>query len=119
VFFVFSLLAKFATWQSEAWMPHGHIEGLYVHLHGGKTCSFYKTKEIKWSFWFATGIYSESNLQLHFIILNLGFFFFLVYECYFKYNSFPYAICGNWTPTRKGPAHCSIKPSLQKKLISQ
>jgi hypothetical protein len=76
VFFVFSLLAKFATWQSEAWMPHGHIEGLYVHLHGGKTCSFYKTKEIKWSFWFATGIYSESNLQLHFIILNLGFFFF-------------------------------------------
>jgi hypothetical protein len=52
IFFGFSDLAKFATWQSvlELELPHGHIEGLSVQLHGGKICSFFffwSTKEIK------------------------------------------------------------------------
>jgi len=40
-FFEFSVLRKFATWQSvlELELPHGRTEGLSVQLHGAKICS--------------------------------------------------------------------------------
>jgi hypothetical protein len=43
IFLGFSVLAKFATWQSvlELELPHGHIEGLFIQLHGGKICRFF------------------------------------------------------------------------------
>jgi hypothetical protein len=43
IFFEFLVLAKFATWEFvlELELSHGHIEGLFVQLHGGKICNFF------------------------------------------------------------------------------
>jgi hypothetical protein len=59
-------------------LPHGHIEGLSVQLHGGKICSLKINKNLNKgnkpiNSDLLLGVIFETNLLLHFIILHLVF----------------------------------------------